>query len=161
MTKIPKRYIPEHLSKKDKKTLRKQLKKSRKEYTKKKYHLRKNVKSFKSKISPHIVKAKKIYKISNIKPSTKLANATKCSISSLRQIVKKGKGAYYSSGSRPNQTPHSWGYARLASAITGGNASIVDINELKRGCKKNSKALKLAKKAAATRKIRKTKKTYL
>jgi len=40
----------------------------------------------------------------------------------VKQIVKKGKGAYYSSGSRPNQIPHSWGYTRLASAITGGNA---------------------------------------
>ena len=28
--------------------------------------------------------------------------------------------------SRPNQTPQSWTYARLASAVTGGNASIVD-----------------------------------
>ena len=37
-------------------------------------------------------------------------------------IIKKGQGAYYSSGSRPNQTPHSWGYARLGSSISGGKA---------------------------------------
>ena len=42
------------------------------------------------------------------------------------EIVKKGQGAYYSSGSRPNQTGHSWGRARLASSITGGKASAVD-----------------------------------
>ena len=32
---------------------------------------------------------------------------TKCSLKGLKQIVKKGQGAYYSSGSRPSQTGHS------------------------------------------------------
>ena len=41
-------------------------------------------------------------------------------------IIKKGKGAFYSSGSRPNQTPFSWGLARLASVIMGGPARKVD-----------------------------------
>lgn len=41
-------------------------------------------------------------------------------------IIKKGKGAFFSSGSRPNQTPFSWGLARLASVIMGGNARKVD-----------------------------------
>ena len=40
----------------------------------------------------------------------------------------------------------SWGYARLASSITGGKASAVDFNILQQYCKPNSKALKLAKK---------------
>ena len=44
----------------------------------------------------------------------------------LKHITKKGRGAYYSSGSRPNQTAQSWARARLASALTGGNASAVD-----------------------------------
>ena len=35
-------------------------------------------------------------------------------------------GAYYSSGSRPNQTPFSWGNARLASVIMGGPARKID-----------------------------------
>ena len=55
-------------------------------------------------------------------------------------------GAYFSSGSRPNQTPHSWGYARLASSITGNNASIVDYKILKKGCKKKVKHLNSQKK---------------
>ena len=54
-------------------------------------------------------------------------------------------GAYYSSGSRPNQTPHSWGYARLYSALAGGPAAKVDYHILKDGCSKKSKSLKLAK----------------
>jgi hypothetical protein len=41
-------------------------------------------------------------------------------------IIKKGKGAYFSGGSRPNQNPFSWGLARLASVIMGGPARKVD-----------------------------------
>ena len=42
------------------------------------------------------------------------------------KIINKGKGAYYSSGSRPNQTPTSWGLARLASVILGGPSRKID-----------------------------------
>jgi len=42
------------------------------------------------------------------------------------KIINKGKGAFFSSGSRPNQTPFSWGLSRLASVIMGGNARKVD-----------------------------------
>ena len=41
-------------------------------------------------------------------------------------IIKKGAGAYFSSGSRPNQTPTSWGLARLGSVILGGSARKID-----------------------------------
>lgn len=41
-------------------------------------------------------------------------------------ILKKGRGAFYSSGSRPNQNSSSWAYARLASVIVGGPARKVD-----------------------------------
>lgn len=43
-----------------------------------------------------------------------------------KKIIDKGKGAYYSSGSRPNQTPTSWGLARLASVILGGPSRRID-----------------------------------
>ena len=145
--KVPKRYIPKQLTRKDKKKQRSMLKKSRKMYKKRKYYTRKKVKSFKSKVSPHITKAKNIYNLDEIVPSKSLSRKTGCSIDSLSKIVKKGQGAYYSSGSRPNQSGHSWGYARLASSITGGKAAAVDYNILKEGCKKNSKALKLARKS--------------
>lgn len=45
-----------------------------------------------------------------------------------KQIINKGMGAYYSSGSRPNQTPESWGYARLASVILNGPSRRIDKN---------------------------------
>ena len=76
-----------------------------------------------------------------------MSKATGCSKKSLAKIINKGAGAYYSSGSRPNQTSQSWGIARLASAITAGKAAAVDYNILEEGCNSKSKALKLAKKA--------------
>ena len=141
-------YVPKHLTKKDKIKQKREIKKSRKWYKKRKrkYYLRDTIKSFKSKKSPHVSNAKKMYKINTMNPSATLARKTKCSKRALNDIVKKGKGAYYSSGSRPNQTPHSWGLARLASALTGGPSSCIDLHILKEGCKKTSKALKLAEK---------------
>ena len=143
----PKRYIPKHLTKKDKLKQKKELEKSKKNYKKGKYYTRKKVKSFNSKISPHILKAYKIYNIDKIKVNKSLSQKTGCSVEGMRQIIKKGKGAYYSSGSRPNQTPESWGIARLSSSITGGKSSAVDYHILEKECKKNSKALKLANKS--------------
>ena len=40
-------------------------------------------------------------------------------VSILKQVVKGGRGAYYSSGSRPGQTPTSWGVARARSFASG------------------------------------------
>lgn len=45
-------------------------------------------------------------------------------------ILKKGAGAYASSGSRPNVSSYQWKYARLASALLGGKAAKVDKNLL-------------------------------
>ena len=45
-----------------------------------------------------------------------------------KQIINKGMGAYYSSGSRPNQTAESWGFARLGSVILGGPSRRIDKN---------------------------------
>lgn len=146
-TSVPKRYVPKQLSKKDKKKQARELRKSRTAYKKGKYHTRKKMKSFKSKVSPHIIKARKMYKIDKIRPSRKLARASKCKLKGLKKMFQKGQGAYFSSGSRPNQTGHSWGYARMASAITGGKASAVDFKIIQENCSKKSRAYKLAKKA--------------
>lgn len=152
MVDIPQRYVPSNLTPKDKVKQIKELKKSRKAYKKKsknpdkKYVTRKKIKSFKSNTSSHILKARKMYKTQKIVPSKGLAKATQCKQKGLEKIVNKGKGAYFSSGSRPNQTAYSWGYARLASAISGGKASAVDFKILEANCKPKSKALQLAKK---------------
>jgi hypothetical protein len=145
--KVPMRYVPKQLSNKDKREQSKMLLKSRKLYKKGTYYTRKKLNTFKSKTSDHITRAKMLYNVDKIIPSKELATKTGCSISALKQIVKKGEGAYYSSGSRPNQTAQSWGYARLASAITGGKSAAVDYNILEKGCKHNKKAFILAKKS--------------
>lgn len=143
---IPVRYLPSLLTRKDRKKQLLGLSRSRKAYKKGEYIPRQPLRSFKSKKSKHILKAEKMYNVERILPNRELARKTKCSIAALKQIVKKGEGAYYSSGSRPNQTAQSWGYARLASAITGGKASAVDYAILERGCDhKTSRAYRLAK----------------
>lgn len=142
---LPQRYAPKHLTKKDQKKQKKNLAKSRKLYKKGIYFKRPKVKSFKSKKSRHINNVEKIYGVKNMS-IPELSKKTKCTPASLNKIIEKGQGAYYSSGSRPNQSAHSWGVARLASSLTGGNASVIDYHVLEEGCKPDSKALKLAKK---------------
>ena len=145
--KLPVKYIPNKLSKKDKLKQLNMIKKSRSLYKKRVFYTRKKVSSFKNKKSNHIMNARKIYKLDKIVPNNQLARKTGCSVSSLKQIVKKGEGAYYSSGSRPNQTPQSWGLARLASAITGGKSAAVDYDILDKGCNHKKTAFILANKS--------------
>jgi hypothetical protein len=143
---VPDRYAPRNLSRKDRKQQLQQLAKSRRLYKRGKYYTRKRVKSFKSRKSNHLSRARALYGVEKIVPSEELARATGCSVEALEKIVNTGEGAYFSSGSRPNQTAQSWGYARLASAITSGNASIVDYHILESGCDHSKKAFKLARK---------------
>ena len=145
--KIPKKYIPEYLNKKDKKKQRDNINNTRKLYKKGIYIKRPRLNSYKNKKSSHIDNAKTMYKVNVIKPNKTLSNKTKCSLKGLRQITKKGRGAFYSSGSRPMQTSQSWARARLASAITGGPASKYDLHILEKECDKDSTALKIAKNA--------------
>jgi hypothetical protein len=142
--KFPIRYLPKVLTKKDKKTQFKMLLKSKKLYKKNKYYTRKQLSSYKNKKSNHILNARKIYNIQNITPNKELALKTGCKLSALNKIVKKGEGAYYSSGSRPNQTPQSWGLARLASSLTSGKSAAVDYGIIKKECNHKKTAFILA-----------------
>jgi hypothetical protein len=143
--KITKRYLPSRLTRSDRKKQANMLKKSRKLYKKGIYYTRKRVESYPHKNSNHVIKAKRIYNVDTLDPSSKLANKTGCSINALKKIVNKGEGAYFSSGSRPNHTGQSWGIARLASSITGGKAAAVDYSILEMGCNPKSRALHFAK----------------
>lgn len=144
--KIPRKYIPKSLSKKDFAKAKRNIQKTRKLYKKGLYIERPKLKSYKKKKSKHVEKAKRMYNVDKVMPTTELSKKSKCSVRSLRAITKKGRGAFYSSGSRPMQTAQSWARARLASALTGGPASKIDYHLLQEGCKKNSPALALAKK---------------
>jgi len=112
--KIKKKYVPDSLSKSDKKKQIKSIKNKT---------IRPKVKSFKSKRSSWVVKFEKKYGYKITSP-----NVTKNIITPTgkRKIIEKGKAAYFNSGSRPNQTPSSWANARLASVIMGGPARKVD-----------------------------------
>jgi len=144
---IPKKYLPQKLSKKDYNVQRKALIQSKSDYMQGVYKTRPQLKSYTSKTSKHVTRAKKLYNIDSVTPSRKLVTKTGCSMNALHAIIKKGQGAYYSGGSRPSQTASSWGHARLASALTGGKSAAVDYKILNAGCKPKSKALMLAKAA--------------
>jgi hypothetical protein len=131
---VPKRYVPQGISRKDREKQKKSLRKSRKLYKRGVYYERPKIASFKSKPSGHVERAKRMFGVDSMEPSRKLSRRTGCTMKALKKIVKKGEGAYYSSGSRPNQTARSWGLARLASALTGGPASKVDHDILEEGC---------------------------
>ncbi len=114
-TGINQKYVPKSLSPEDRK---KQIK-SIKEGTK-----RPKVESFKSKRSGNVARFENKYKTKITNDSFISKNII--SKAGIDQILSKGRGAYYSSGSRPNQTPESWARARLASVIMGGPARKVD-----------------------------------
>lgn len=122
---IPDKYT-ERLSKRDRTKQKKNLIKSRKMYKKGVYVDRPKLKSYPKKRSQWIVKFEKRY---NRKITDKnFIDKNIISKKGQNKILSKGRGAYYSSGSRPNQTSSSWAYARLASVIMGGPARKVDNN---------------------------------
>ena len=152
------RYLPKKLTAKDRKKQRNMLLKSRRLYKQNQYYTRKQVKSFSNKTSKHIIKARQIYNVETIGATTELSKKSGCSKTALKKIINKGAGAYYSSGSRPNQTAQSWGVARLASALTSGKAGAIDYTILNNGCKRGSKGYKMAQLArkkygSGTRKV--------
>jgi len=122
--KFPNHYTA-GLSRKDKKKQQKNLKKSTKDYEKGKYTVRPRLKSFKSKKSNWTSKFEKKYG-KDVKKYKQISKVTGIPVPALKEVVKKGMGAYYSSGSRPNQTPESWGKARMYSYIMGGPTRKID-----------------------------------
>tara|TARA_E500000318_G_scaffold81356_1_gene76600 strand:- start:218 stop:613 length:396 start_codon:yes stop_codon:yes gene_type:complete len=114
-TGLNQKYVPKSLTKEDKKKQVKSIKEGKD---------RPKVKSFKSKRSSHVVKFENKYgeKITN----DSFISKNIISKTGIDKILSKGRGAYYSSGSRPNQTADSWARARLASVIMGGKARQVD-----------------------------------
>lgn len=121
---IPKKYT-RGISKKDKKKQIKSIRKSIKSYKKGVYIDRPKLTSYKHKKSQWVRKFEKKYG-ENHKTYKQISKVTGIPVKALQEVVKKGRGAYYSSGSRPNQTSESWGKARMYSFIMGGPARKVD-----------------------------------
>ena len=87
--------------------------------------------SFKSKESTWTKKfndkyGKELDKMKGGRSKKNIAKVTGIPFKAIDEVFKKGEGAFFSSGSRPNQTPQSWAYARVYSYILGGNARKVD-----------------------------------
>jgi hypothetical protein len=125
------KYVPKTLSASDKKLQKKQLKKSAEDYDKGKYTDRKKLKSFKSKPSGYVVEVKKKLDVPMnfekiAKKLTSSKDKQKKLITGMEEICDKAKGAYYSSGSRPNQNPYSWCKSRVASVLVGGPSRKID-----------------------------------
>ena len=119
----PKRYTS-GLSRRDKKTQLRELNRAKRSYKRGKYIARPKLKSFKSKKSNWTQKFHELYpKARTLK---EIAEQTGIPIGALKAVKKKGMGAYYSSGSRPNQTAESWGKARMYSYILGGPTRKID-----------------------------------
>ena len=49
-----------------------------------------------------------------------IAQITGIPFKAIDEVYKKGEGAFYSSGSRPNQTASSWARGRIYAYIMGG-----------------------------------------
>jgi hypothetical protein len=112
---IPKRYVPDSLSASDRKKQIKSIKEGKD---------RPQLESFKSKRSTWVKQFEEKYdrKITDVQWISRNILSKK----GIDEIMDKGMAAYYSSGSRPNQTKESWAYARLASVIMDGPARKVD-----------------------------------
>jgi len=117
-TGLPKKYVPKGLSKADKAKQVASIKKGTD---------RPKLKSApKTQRSKHVVDFEKKY-------GTKITNDSFISKNLLKregikQVLSKGRGAYYSAGSRPNTSSQAWARARLASVLLGRKARVVDKN---------------------------------
>jgi len=114
---IPKKYLPDSLTKEDKEKQKKSIEEGKD---------RPKVDSFKSKRSKWVIQFEKKYGTNIMDDNFIIKNII--SKEGLKQILAKGMAAYYSSGSRPNQTKESWSRARLASVILDGPARKIDKN---------------------------------
>tara|TARA_B100000674_G_C37831916_1_gene910963 strand:+ start:143 stop:730 length:588 start_codon:yes stop_codon:yes gene_type:complete len=105
------------LSNEDKNKHKKYIINRRKSARKGKYLTKKpELKSYKHRKSQKVLEFERKYgiKITNKKAIEKEVGLP---ISAQKEIIDKGKGAFFSDGSRPGQTPQSWAYGRLASVI--------------------------------------------
>ena len=89
-------------------------------------------------------KKRKSRKISS-KVNTALKNKAKkhnAPLGALKAVYRKGMGAFYTSGSRPGQNPHSWSMGRVNSFLKGGKARQVDATQWKQVQKHRAKKRK-------------------
>lgn len=126
-------YAPESLSKADRKKQKQNIKKSQQAYEKGKYIDRPKLKSADTQESKYTKQIEKKFGEGNTSKEDIARVLSKGNparkkelMNGFDEIFDKGKGAYYSSGSRPNTSAHQWGYARVFSVLLGGPSRKID-----------------------------------
>ena len=113
---IPERYIPSYLTPEQKRRQARSIIEKRD---------RPQLQNIPIKRSEWTIKAEQYFGKGNTSPKS-IAKQLGVKMEGFEKILNKGRGAYYSGGSRPNQTSESWARSRLFSVLFGGNARIVD-----------------------------------
>lgn len=111
---IPKRYLPDTLKGKDRQAQIKSIFEEKKRPKTK-------VKSRKSKYTAKFDReyGETLDFMDGKRSKKNIAKITGIPFKAIDEVYKKGEGAYYSSGSRPNQTVQSWARGRLYGYIMG------------------------------------------
>lgn len=131
MSKVRAKYLA-GLSPSDRSRHKKAILRSREDYKRGKYTDRVvKLPSYKPKRSKHVRDLEKTKVI--VTDAQSLYKATGIPPKAQRAILAKGRGAFYSDGSRPGQSAASWAYARLASVALGRGACRVDAHMLPKG----------------------------
>jgi hypothetical protein len=112
---IPKRYLPDTLSKSER---QKQIK----SIFEGKDRPKTKVKDRKSSWTIQFDKeyGDKLDSMTGKRSKKNIAKITGIPFKAIDEVYKKGEGAFYSSGSRPNQTASSWARGRIYAYIMGG-----------------------------------------
>ena len=111
---IPKRYLPDSLSKADR---QKQIKSIFEKKDRPKVDTKKRQSSYTIQFNKRY--EDRLDKMKGGKSVKNIAKVVGLPEKALKEVFEKGEGAYYSAGSRPNQTASSWAYGRLYSYILG------------------------------------------
>lgn len=112
---IPKKYLPDTLSKSDR---QKQIKSIFEGKERPETKVKEKKSSWTTQFSKKY--GEKLDTMKGKRSKKNIAEITGIPLKAVNEVYKKGEGAYYSSGSRPNQTPSSWARGRLYAYIMGG-----------------------------------------
>jgi len=112
--KIPRRYIPDTLTKSQR---QKQIKSIFEGTERPKLDTKKRKSSYTIDFNKRY--GKRLEEMKGGKSVKNIAKVVGLPEKALKEVFEKGEGAYFSAGSRPNQTASSWAYGRLYSYILG------------------------------------------
>ncbi len=112
--KVPRRYIPDTLTKSQR---QKQIKSIFEGTERPKLDTKKRKSSFTIDFNKRY--GKRLEEMKGGKSIKNIAKVVGLPEKALKEVFERGEGAYFSAGSRPNQTASSWAYGRLYSYILG------------------------------------------